>query len=682
MYTTTTQTDTRAAPSSLSTFNFKPLTGILPDESIKKIIRHESVPVTELGFSSHTSNALLRAHCDTLEQLMSMTTKEIKRIREIGPAAMESINRVRSALWDSGLYSPLPDYSTFTVRKMDEKDRYASFYAFLTDGTTEPAIVMPEDYKETVHTALDTLTNDLQKEAVIHRFGLGDNEWQMAYRDIGKILSVSAPYVGYLLKRANLNLHHPARMTRLQLGNKEYEKREKATAARRKADLAISQECRKMKKEKTEQIIKARMKGKSFTKESRKTVRELYKFLDSVEGISNKHFDSDLPSVLKALGCEKIDDVFLLTTDDYLRFDRASKWDVKDVGKVCDEIADKARIELKHLQSDDDIDIIPVAFMPFNKRTLGILEKAGVITAEQIMRMSDMEFMQLPNIGSVTVGEVRRVCVKFIKDNPWADIADKHKDMDKYIGPSERAVFKAGWGIIDELPLMPLDSSNPVICNECRRVYRKAFEAEDQPTLPLDYVETLDYVMKTKLTLHERVVVMLRYGLIFEGQEKSLQDVGDLCGVVRERVRQLEAKAFEKMRIPAVSNILLIGKARYFDEHPEEAVVYNRLSNPSATGKDKDIERITDMLYEQGTFKDWQTLRDAVASLLSDPVKIEDIGLSTRAANALNQNGFHTLEDILVTPPKALAEVKGFGQLSYNELGRIITNMLAEAGAV
>jgi RNA polymerase primary sigma factor len=48
----------------------------------------------------------------------------------------------------------------------------------------------------------------------------------------------------------------------------------------------------------------------------------------------------------------------------------------------------------------------------------------------------------------------------------------------------------------------------------------------------------------------ERTVVRLRFGL--EGQEtRTLQEIGDQLGISRERVRQIERGALDKMRVGA-----------------------------------------------------------------------------------------------------------------------------------
>ena len=49
--------------------------------------------------------------------------------------------------------------------------------------------------------------------------------------------------------------------------------------------------------------------------------------------------------------------------------------------------------------------------------------------------------------------------------------------------------------------------------------------------------------------LRERDVLRLRYGLD-DGRTRTLEEVGQLMAVTRERVRQIKAKAMRKLRSP------------------------------------------------------------------------------------------------------------------------------------
>ncbi len=66
-----------------------------------------------------------------------------------------------------------------------------------------------------------------------------------------------------------------------------------------------------------------------------------------------------------------------------------------------------------------------------------------------------------------------------------------------------------------------------------------------------------DEISQVLLTLTEREekVVRLRFGLE-DGKPRTLEEVGQMFGVTRERIRQIEAKALRKLRHPSRSRKL------------------------------------------------------------------------------------------------------------------------------
>ncbi len=66
--------------------------------------------------------------------------------------------------------------------------------------------------------------------------------------------------------------------------------------------------------------------------------------------------------------------------------------------------------------------------------------------------------------------------------------------------------------------------------------------------------ERIDNLLKT-LTYREREIIRLRYGLD-DGYTYTLEEVGRIFSVTRERVRQIEAKAVRKLQHPIRSDQL------------------------------------------------------------------------------------------------------------------------------
>jgi len=84
----------------------------------------------------------------------------------------------------------------------------------------------------------------------------------------------------------------------------------------------------------------------------------------------------------------------------------------------------------------------------------------------------------------------------------------------------------------------------------------------------------IDHVLKT-LTYREREIIKLRYG-IGDGQTYTLEEVGRIFRVTRERVRQIEAKAVRKLQHPVRSRKL----EGFLDKKKEDESKQDRQDEP------------------------------------------------------------------------------------------------------
>jgi len=67
--------------------------------------------------------------------------------------------------------------------------------------------------------------------------------------------------------------------------------------------------------------------------------------------------------------------------------------------------------------------------------------------------------------------------------------------------------------------------------------------------------EDINKMLDAKLTERESHVLRLRYGLD-DGRPRTLEEIGRGLSVTRERVRQIESRALQKMRAPSCASKL------------------------------------------------------------------------------------------------------------------------------
>ena len=67
--------------------------------------------------------------------------------------------------------------------------------------------------------------------------------------------------------------------------------------------------------------------------------------------------------------------------------------------------------------------------------------------------------------------------------------------------------------------------------------------------------EDLSRLLESTLTERESNVLRLRFGLD-DGRPRTLEEIGQGLHVTRERVRQIETRALQKLRSPANAEVL------------------------------------------------------------------------------------------------------------------------------
>lgn len=125
-----------------------------------------------------------------------------------------------------------------------------------------------------------------------------------------------------------------------------------------------------------------------------------------------------------------------------------------------------------------------------------------------------------------------RACV-----NPHHLIADTHQENIR------QAFIK--YGLIEEISLSSL-APHALTCNPSETIEQEVDRS---------IVEAILSNMLDRLTPKQQRVIIHRFGLYGE-TAKTLEEIGQMQGCTRERIRQIEAKALERLRHPAVSKEL------------------------------------------------------------------------------------------------------------------------------
>ena len=145
------------------------------------------------------------------------------------------------------------------------------------------------------------------------------------------------------------------------------------------------------------------------------------------------------------------------------------------------------------------------------------LRKTQKALLQELKREPTMD--EISRRSEIPIEEVRRVM----------DIGRHPVSLDRPVGESEDCSF--GEFIEDQASDNPLKNANNVILRQ-----------------------EIDNLLKT-LTYREREIIRLRYGL-GDGYTYTLEEVGRIFKVTRERVRQIEAKAVRKLQHPVRSQQL------------------------------------------------------------------------------------------------------------------------------
>ncbi|MFH0837437.1 MAG: DNA-directed RNA polymerase subunit alpha C-terminal domain-containing protein, partial [Candidatus Aenigmatarchaeota archaeon] len=181
-----------------------------------------------------------------------------------------------------------------------------------------------------------------------------------------------------------------------------------------------------------------------------------------------------------------------------------------------------------------------------------------------------------------------------------------------------------------------------------------------------------DYLSIINFTEKEKCIIELRFGFI-DNKIYTLQEVGDIKKVSRERAREIEAKALRKLRFKIMSE----GIPETY--HSIQRIKENRIYDSADDVTDiilRELEKL-DAVRMNYLSRIHEQTHDIVArdfrigySKSNDPqnLPIEELGLSVRVLHALKRRGIRTVNDVTVYTADELKGFRDFGEKRLEEL--------------
>jgi len=153
--------------------------------------------------------------------------------------------------------------------------------------------------------------------------------------------------------------------------------------------------------------------------------------------------------------------------------------------------------------------------------------------------------IKLP-VGIVTTKqEIRRVLL----ENPEMS-EDDYNAIAKKVGCKESTVKEAVIASGNTYPLSTLESEDDTHCQFEEFIEQKTYDTPDGYMSKREMTEEVADICSV-LNDDERKVIELRYG-IFGNEEHSFQRIGEILGLSKQRVNQIEKKALKKMKGKAI----------------------------------------------------------------------------------------------------------------------------------
>ena len=170
----------------------------------------------------------------------------------------------------------------------------------------------------------------------------------------------------------------------------------------------------------------------------------------------------------------------------------------------------------------------------------------------------------------------------------------------------------------------------------------------------------------------DREAEVLRYRF---QKNKTYEELTDVFGVGRERIRQIEHKALRRMRKPVVQRLLLMGASGWLKDLVESEA--NRIAEERIPREvSKQISERLEWARERMMVREAEELALALNGepdadpkvIQAENITVEEMELSVRSYNCLKRAGYNTVADIIAKTYDELKIIRNLGKKSLEEI--------------
>ncbi len=152
--------------------------------------------------------------------------------------------------------------------------------------------------------------------------------------------------------------------------------------------------------------------------------------------------------------------------------------------------------------------------------------------------------IRLPVHVVETINKMKKITKMFVQDNKRKPTEEELAELSEYPISKIRELVK--------ISLLPISLESPIGDDDSNNlsdiVEGDSSKNPEEKVLADLLREDLEKVLNTYLTEREQMVIRLRFGM-HDGMPRTLEEVGHVYNVTRERIRQIESKALEKLRL-------------------------------------------------------------------------------------------------------------------------------------